>query len=378
VPVDYLGTMTFSDHGKKLDVTYRRQVLTCSDQQRFVAIHLRRDGQNKRVDDPATYTVLTDGANRYYALGVRFGSYEASSTSPYYGFFAYKSGGQTFPIGDDFDPKQYKGVTIAAENPTTSTDEYVLFKVPSTLRQCKYADHMTTSDITFEDRTAVSPGRHESRQNAVAPASAPPQPSSTLTISAGWLTDEERQILVSVLSSLAFPPESITVDPIYEKTESNFMAAGSNASPPTVEVAPASSGSLDFKPMSAHTEMSLATKVSLAAKWGPRLGDEPKPSEIAVYIESGKPDAQVRLFRVDAQQKVVREFTPNRVPHAWKIEAQGVIRELPPDVAGQSGANSALRDAENNAIRSIQDGQTIRTHDGIKVQRTGDTVTFGY
>ena len=211
VPVDYLGTMSFSDHGKKLDVTYQREVLSCSDQQRFVAIHVRRNGQGKRVDDPSTYTVLTDGADRYYALGVRFGSHEASSGSPYYGFFAYKSGGQTFPIGDNFDPTQYKGVTIAAENPAKSPDEYVLFKVPADLRQCTYADHITTGPVTLEvPATGSSPVTQKSPTSTVqsavrveTPSPAPPQgkfPKELVLVSEGPAGDSFSERLFQAMT----------------------------------------------------------------------------------------------------------------------------------------------------------------------------------
>jgi len=297
VPVDYLGEMTFTEHGKKLDVKYQRQMLTCSSQQRFVAIHLRRDGQNKQPDDPTKHGVLIDGISRYYALGVKFGSYNASSDSPFYGYFAYQRGGKTFPIGDNFDPAQYKGVTIAAENPTKSSDAYILFKVPSDLRECKYTDSLTTCDITLAGKTDAPAIQHSSPQNSSAAGSVARGTSDTSEIAASWLTEAERKILDSFLSHLK--DDSVRIQPVYER------AVTTNADPVAME---------------------------LAAKWSKRLGKSSLPSEVAVVFGAEKPDAQTRFFKIDTTKKLIQETTPNVAQRSWQIDVHGATIQLPSDL----------------------------------------------
>ena len=46
------------------------------------------------------------------------------------------------------------------------------------------------------------------------------------------------------------------------------------------------------------------------------------------------------------------------------------------EISSIQTSDDKFHDAEDNAIRAIQDGETVKTHDGITVERTGDTVTF--
>lgn len=46
------------------------------------------------------------------------------------------------------------------------------------------------------------------------------------------------------------------------------------------------------------------------------------------------------------------------------------------EISSTQTSDDKLHDANDNAIRTIQDGESVKTHDGITVERTGDTVTF--
>lgn len=72
-------------------------------------------------------------------------------------------------------------------------------------------------------------------------------------------------------------------------------------------------------------------------------------------------------------ERVARETDDMKTREAARLR----IAEIRNGVRSQNAERNELRDAENNAIRSIKDGETITTQSGITVQRTGNTVTFG-